>query len=758
MKKKAIKIAASTAVAASAFVAAAPAHQADAAVNVNQLVTDAQNAGTVLKWAISVEGTADYKTQPMAQYNAAKNAIAAAEKAAASLSASEKLSVDAKLVDAKLQVKRAQAYIDAITSSVKIKELTAGLDAAIKSDDIEKVEAAYHKATAEYRKQAALLDRVYGQSTRDGIRNEVKPAIEKLVASVKNEVTVNMLVKAASVAGKAGKYEEAAKNLTDAQAILEANKGKLKWENTLQKSADDVADALPLKAIAISTDGKNTVVVKFSKSVGNVLPASQFTFDNGLLAQSAVVSADQKTVTLTTTNQAANTTYALSYQGEATGLTFKTSSAAVGNITVDASSRARLGTDETRTYTVTLKNKDNTPYVGSVAIGLYNGSNPSATGFTTVTANITSANGLVGTPGATQTVNSDTNGKVTFTVAASSAVEVFPFISKNTDKTAGIQFDTEEYLALGRTSFLTLAGSGVYNNVANDQLEISANDFVDKDAKRLVTSYSGANTLFKWDDNDKFYIQGVLSTQAQFEAELSKGDVVHVNYDAAKSGTSVWSIVLNVSLGEDLEVSTPSREVSYDGEGGTYRITGTGQPGHKVNLYKGTASAANYLTTTVVASNGTWSVQALGLTSGANDYEVVQYAPLASPVFADAVAVDTIHFEDFAVATASFTTSSSELSVGDRIEFAFGGAYDHEITTVTNGTITLSRGLLSAKFNVKRVDEKTLEIVSVNGTIPTNFNAAFAGSGSNTFKLTGITGVFNQDKLLLKHANTSIAD
>ena len=52
MKKKAIKIAASTAVAASAFVAAAPAQQADAATNVNQLITDAMNHGlntTMLK-------------------------------------------------------------------------------------------------------------------------------------------------------------------------------------------------------------------------------------------------------------------------------------------------------------------------------------------------------------------------------------------------------------------------------------------------------------------------------------------------------------------------------------------------------------------------------------------------------------------------------------------------------------------------------------------------------------------------------------
>lgn len=243
MKKKAIKIAASTAVAASAFVAAAPAHQADAATNVNQLVTDAQNAGTVLKWAISVEGTADFVTRPYNQYNAAKKAVAAAEAAAKGLSTSEKLSVDAKLVDAKLQVKRAEAYIDAITSSEKIKDLTSKLNAAIATGDIEKVESAYHTASAEYRKQAKLLDRVYGQSTRDEIRNAVKPAIEKAVASVKNEVTVNMLVKAADADAKAGKIVEANAKLAEAQAILDAN--VLKWETALQKSLEDVKATVP---------------------------------------------------------------------------------------------------------------------------------------------------------------------------------------------------------------------------------------------------------------------------------------------------------------------------------------------------------------------------------------------------------------------------------------------------------------------------------------------------------------------------------
>ncbi|WP_391207587.1 hypothetical protein [Psychrobacillus sp. L4] len=243
MKKKAIKIAASTAVAASAFVAAAPAHQADAATNVNQLVTDAQNAGTVLKWAISLEGSADFVTRPYDQYNAAKKAVAAAEAAAKGLSTSEKLSVDAKLVDAKLQVKRAEAYIDAITSSEKIKDLTSKLNAAIATGDIEKVEPAYHTASAEYRKQAKLLDRVYGQSTRDEIRNAVKPAIEKAVASVKNEVTVNMLVKAAAADVKAGLIVEANAKLAEAQAILDAN--VLKWETALQKSVTDAVASVP---------------------------------------------------------------------------------------------------------------------------------------------------------------------------------------------------------------------------------------------------------------------------------------------------------------------------------------------------------------------------------------------------------------------------------------------------------------------------------------------------------------------------------
>jgi len=264
MKKKAIKLATSTAIAATAFVAGAPVQKADAAVNVDQLVTDAQNAGTVLKWAISVEGSADFVTQPWAQYNAAKAAVAAAEKAIKGLSFSDKIKQEAKLVDAKLQVKRGGAYIDAITSSNKIKDLTADLVAAEKSGDLEKVEAAYHKATAEYRKQAALLDRVYGQSTRDEIRNAVKPALEKAVAGLKNEVTVHMLVKAAAADVKAGNYAEADKKLEEAQAIIDANKN-IKFKDALVKSVDDAVKSVPAYNKP-TVDGKEVIYSDLGRS------------------------------------------------------------------------------------------------------------------------------------------------------------------------------------------------------------------------------------------------------------------------------------------------------------------------------------------------------------------------------------------------------------------------------------------------------------------------------------------------------------
>ena len=63
-KKKAIKVLGAAAIAASAFAVTAP---TQAASNVDALVKKAVDAGTVLKWAISVEGSADGTTRPYAR-------------------------------------------------------------------------------------------------------------------------------------------------------------------------------------------------------------------------------------------------------------------------------------------------------------------------------------------------------------------------------------------------------------------------------------------------------------------------------------------------------------------------------------------------------------------------------------------------------------------------------------------------------------------------------------------------------------------
>lgn len=776
MKKKAIKIAASTAVAASAFVAAAPAHQADAATNVNQLVTDAQNAGTVLKWAISVEGSADYVTQPYTQYNAAKKAIAAVEAAAKGVSASEQLSIAAKLVEPKLQVKRAEAYIDAITSSNKIKDLTASLDAAIKSDDIEKVETAYHKATAEYRKQAALLDRVYGQSTRDGIRDAVKPAIEKLVASVKNEVTVNMLAKSAAANSKAGKLEEAAQNLTDAQAILDAN--VLKWETSLQKSVDDVADAMPLTVLSVARVDSNTVTVKFSKATPDVLAAGQFTFDNGLNVHSASVSADQKTVTLTTSTLEAGKTYNLSYQGVATGKSIVVPTTPADNsFVVDQADTAYLDLGKTRTYTVTVKNTDNKPFNGPATIDLLD-----------IDGNASTEVEIVTVDGKTQGITTGqwtgdiVNGKVVFVVKSTTAqvnlgesTYALPVITLGTDTGNGV---TPDPLEAGDTYFLAEAPIGTvaldFTSGGTEKLvehNKTDNYFVVEDATAVTELDKVASLLkYNYDAND-LYINGSLDT---FKNALSTGDQVTVSYNPTPANTSTFNITSDVTI-STLTFTNPSREVSY--EGTTYRFEGKGTPNYKVELFRdanndGTLDAAELASnkvgvTATVSANGTWTIDAVNLGSGINNFIAVQYEArssataevaahgateaLNSNVSATATGskLQTVHRESFNPLTITFKDVDLDgaLSPLDELDFTFDGNYAHEFGAFTTGTITLEQGFTTLKLNVKKVDKDTLRVVSISGTIPDKFDLDITNTAT---KLSAVTGIINQDKLTYK--------
>lgn len=752
MKKKAIKIAASTAVAASAFVAAAPAQQADAATNVNQLLTDAQNAGTVLKWAISVEGSADYKTQPFTQYNAAKKAIASAEAAAAKLGTSEKLSADAKLVEPKLQVKRAAAYIDAITSSVKIKDLTAGLDAAIKTNDIEKVEAAYHTATAEYRKQAALLDRVYGQSTRDGIRNEVKPAIEKLVADVKNDVTVNMLAKAASADIKANKLTDAAKKVAEAQAILDAN--VLKWETSLQKSIDDVVTSLPLSVVSVASTSNTTVTVKLSKPA-TAVHTSQFVFDNGLAVTGAALSADGKTVTLTTTAQAAGKTYTVTYNGSTASFT---TAPAVNNslITVDGSAvHSENGKNVAIKAVFKQATGENSQSQVDVLVpaGLVAASIQGVAPVTSSSTATAGFNTYRATPNASGEVSVILNSGAVATDAYESGkvkfVKLFNGDSVETKETGTIHF----YSVPAAGSFVD--GVVTYADVANKYFVVNGAKYKVKDGDLLYNESSSALTV------------------DSFLAALSKGDKVTATYSST-SASDLRITFNNVLVGFDLDekFTVNNNEVGTSATPGTgyfrqdderITLTGTGDNNYTVHIFNTTTGQKLGQTN---VTNGRWSFPTNVDHEAVSQFSFV-YKPInesyTTLVAADATVLNVLEgdfthsstFDEYAV-DASLLGDKLTLTATD---VAGLGLVTDEFNVAANASITLVDGDgTEVKYSRGNGNTFTVSTATTNNdTLAITFGSTFttvkAGTAAGlqgTLSIKEVTGITNDYGLKLK--------
>ncbi|WP_342560278.1 hypothetical protein NSQ95_03495 [Psychrobacillus sp. FSL W7-1457] len=762
MKKKAIKIAASTAVAASAFVAAAPAQQADAATNVNQLITDAQNAGTVLKWAISVEGTADYKTEPWAEYNNAKNALKKAEDAIAKLATSEKLAAQAKLVDPKVSITRAGAYIDAITSGKKILAKNAAFEAAVKAGNLDQIEKEYHVVTEEFRKQTILNYRVYGQSTRDEILKEYKLPIEKTVRGYANEVTVHMLTKAAAADVKANKLEEAALKLTEAQSILDA--ADLKWETTLQKSADDVAASMPLQVLSVSRTDKNTVVVKFSKTPADLLAAGQFTFDNGLVVQSATLGTDKKTVTLKTTDQVAGKTYALAYQGVATGKSFTApANPTDGSTTVDAADTARIETTNTRTYTASVKNSDNGNYTGVVEIQL---KKPDGTDYTGP-AYISNIDGVKVDGGQYAEVEAGLDGKVSIIVSVpenEATTVLYPVFTN--------QEDSSKFVKGGLTYFYEAAKTSVDNASGTYGSDL---DFIDKTNNYVVL----AGLKYNFDSNDTFIVAEKVVTLDAFKAALSKNDTYTVDYQENKANTSVFTIIEDTDADADVEIKNPAKVLTYDGT--TFRLTGEGQPGSKVYIYleKDSVDISDLeddsditdvtlngedkdtvVAETTVGSNGTWAVQAANLKQNVtNKLYAVQVAK--GDTQTDAVDDGTYTFAylnvgKFTSETITWNDNSTPgLSVGDSLLFDFvnNEAFGHDFKNGTKGTIVVDDGFgRKATLTVEHTSTTaadTLVITKVSAAANFNFQTDSV-TGASYFNVDSVSGVLNQDNVTYK--------
>jgi trimeric autotransporter adhesin len=304
MKKKAIKLAAASAVAASAFVASAPA-QTDAATNV---ATEVSKAVTQMKKAyhtysdVTAKGEfADLKVV-YKEYNAAKtaynNAKALVNKAGGSKKDAYLAELDSTYAD--YITKRVVTYIDAYNYATKLDEKREALEKAIEAKDLAAAEKYYHEISYELKSRTVILDRVYGQTTRELLRKEFKGAAQDVRDSLINDITVVTKLRAADEAIKKGDLATAEKALEVANEYLpkvtETFKAELTAENTKVKAAYDAATTPKVESVS-AINGKQ-LIVKFNKEVDENFLGT-YTLSDGKTVSSTELQEDGKSVKLT---------------------------------------------------------------------------------------------------------------------------------------------------------------------------------------------------------------------------------------------------------------------------------------------------------------------------------------------------------------------------------------------------------------------------------------------------------------------------
>lgn len=273
MKKKAIKLAAASAVAASAFVASAPA-QTNAATNV---AAEVSKAVTQIKKAyhtysdVTAKGQfADIK-EVYKQYNAAKvaynNAKALVNKAGGSKKDAYLAQLDSTYAD--YITKRVVTYIDAYNYAKKLEEKKVALEKAIADKKLEDAEKYYNEISYELNKRTVILDRVYGKTTRDLLRAEFKTPAQDVRDSLKYDITVAVKLRAADEAIKKGDLTTAADALKVANdnlpKVTETFKAQLTAEYTRVKAAYDAA--LAPKVESVSAINLNQIKITFNKEL-----------------------------------------------------------------------------------------------------------------------------------------------------------------------------------------------------------------------------------------------------------------------------------------------------------------------------------------------------------------------------------------------------------------------------------------------------------------------------------------------------------
>ncbi|MES0857694.1 S-layer protein [Geobacillus sp. G4] len=281
-KKKAVKLATASAVAASAFVAANP-HASQAATDVATVVSQAkaQMKQAYYTYSHTVTETGQFPdiNDVYAAYNKAKQAYANAVAVVNKAGGAKK---DAYLADLQATYEtyvfkanpksgeaRVATYIDAYNYATKLDAMRQELKAAVDAKDLKKAEELYHKISYELKTRTVILDRVYGQTTRELLRSTFKADAQALRDSLIYDITVAMKAREAQDAVKAGNLDKAKAALDQVNQYVSKVTDAFKAE--LQKAAQDAnaayEAALPPKVESVTAVNAKTLEIKFNKAV-----------------------------------------------------------------------------------------------------------------------------------------------------------------------------------------------------------------------------------------------------------------------------------------------------------------------------------------------------------------------------------------------------------------------------------------------------------------------------------------------------------
>jgi hypothetical protein len=273
-KKKAVKLATASALAASAFVAANP-NASQAATNVDAVVSQAKaqfkKAFDTYAQPVNTTGKfADIKVV-YAEYNKAKKAYTDAKALVQKAGGAKKEALLADL-DATYNEyikKRVATYIDAYNYALKLDGLRQQLASAVQAKDLAKAEALYHQISYELKSRTVILDRVYGKSTRDLLRSTFKAEAQKLRDSLVYDITVAMKVREVQDAVKAGNLDKAKAAVDQINLYLPkvTDAFKAQLTDAAKQAIDAYEAALTPKVESVSAINAKELVIKFNKAI-----------------------------------------------------------------------------------------------------------------------------------------------------------------------------------------------------------------------------------------------------------------------------------------------------------------------------------------------------------------------------------------------------------------------------------------------------------------------------------------------------------